>query len=48
VNGLREAAAADTALYRWSPVPQGVIPIAAYLKPAVLWRDAGTTFPFAI
>lgn len=43
-----EAAAADPALYLWTPVPQGIEETTAYVKTALEWRDAGTAVPFAI
>jgi len=48
VGGLMEAAAADPALYRWSPVPQGKSEAIAYVDTALAWRDAGTAVSFAI
>jgi len=48
IDGLVAAAAADPALYRWSPVPQGKDEAAAYIDTALAWRDAGTAVPFAI
>jgi RimJ/RimL family protein N-acetyltransferase len=48
VDGLAAAAANDRALYRWSPVPDGVLGAAAYVDTALAGRDAGTVVPFAI
>jgi N-acetyltransferase len=48
VNGLVIAAAADTALYQWSPVPQGEVEASSYVNTALAWRKAGSAVPFAI
>jgi RimJ/RimL family protein N-acetyltransferase len=48
VEGLVAAAAADSSLYRWSPVPQGKVEAESYVATALAWRDAGTAVPFAI
>lgn len=48
VEGLATAAATDSALYQWSPVPQGPEAAQAYVDIALAWRDAGTAVPFAI
>ena len=48
VEGLTAAAAADPALYQWTPVPQGRLETTAYVDTALSWRDAGTAVPFAI
>jgi RimJ/RimL family protein N-acetyltransferase len=48
VDGLIVAAAADPALYQWSPVPQGKSAAITYVETAMAWRDAGTAVPFAI
>jgi len=48
VDGLAAAAAFDSSLYQWSPVPQGKIEAAQYVDTALAWRDAGTALPFAI
>jgi RimJ/RimL family protein N-acetyltransferase len=48
VDGLVIAAAADPALYQWSPVPQGKAAAATYVDTALAWRDAGSAAPFAI
>lgn len=47
VGGL-VAAANDSTLYQWSPVPQGKVEASAYVNTALAWRDAGTAVPFAI
>ncbi len=47
VDGLVAAAAADSSLYRWSPVPQGEDQVRGYIATALAWRDAGTAAPFA-
>jgi len=48
VGGLVAAAANDSTLYQWSPVPQGKVEASAYVNTALAWRDAGTAVPFAI
>jgi RimJ/RimL family protein N-acetyltransferase len=48
VDGMVTAAAADPALYQWSPVPQGKAAAIAYVHTALAWRDAGSAVPFAI
>jgi len=48
VEGLVAAAAADPALYQWSPVPQGEVEATNYVATALAWRDAGSAVPFAI
>lgn len=48
MEGLVEASAADTSLYRWSPVPQGQAEAARYIETALTWKEAGTAVPFAI
>jgi RimJ/RimL family protein N-acetyltransferase len=48
VDGLMAAAAADPALYRWSPIPQGKAEATKYVETAMAWRDAGTAMPFAV
>lgn len=48
VDGLVAAAADDTELYRWSPVPRGKQAALAYIDTALAWRDAGSAVPFAI
>jgi len=46
--GLSTAAAANPALYRWSPVPQEEEECVKYIETALAWRDAGAALPFAI
>jgi RimJ/RimL family protein N-acetyltransferase len=48
VQGLVDAAAADPALYQWTPVPQGEVAARRYIEIVLGWRDAGTAVPFAI
>src|SRR3979490_3150231 len=48
VDGLVAAAAEDTSLYQWSPVPQGKAEATSYVDTAAAWRDADTAVPFAI
>jgi N-acetyltransferase len=47
IDGLVAASAADPALYRWSPVPQGKAEAKTYVDTALAWRDSGTAVPFA-
>ncbi len=47
-SGLTAAAAADSSLYQWSPVPQGEPEATKYVDTALTWRDGGTAVPFAI
>ncbi|HLV88349.1 MAG TPA: GNAT family protein [Candidatus Sulfotelmatobacter sp.] len=47
-EGLATASAADPALYKWSPVPQGVAEALAYINAALSARDADTAIPFAV
>lgn len=47
VEGLVNAAAADTSPYRWSPVPLSKAETIRYVDTALSWRDAGTAVPFA-
>jgi RimJ/RimL family protein N-acetyltransferase len=47
-EGLAGASSSDTALYRWSPVPQGLAEATQYIQTVVSWREAGTAEPFAI
>ncbi len=47
-EGLAAAAAADSSLYQWSPVPQGETEVTKYVDTALTWRDAGTAVPFVI
>ncbi len=48
VDGLAAAAAADPALYQWSPVPKTRAEAAKYVETALAWRDAGRAVPFAV
>ena len=48
VDGIAAAAAEDPSLYRWSPVPQGVVAARQYVETARSWFDAGTALPFAV
>jgi len=47
VDGLVAASVGDTALYRWSPVPQGKAAVTSYIETALAWRDADKAVPFA-
>jgi len=47
LDGLLAAAAADPALYQWSPVPQSREAARAYIETALAWREAGKAVPFA-
>ena len=47
-RGLAAAAAADSSLYQWSPVPQGETEATKYIATPLTWRDAGTAVPFVI
>jgi N-acetyltransferase len=47
VDGLVGASAGDSALYRWSPVPQNKAEAITYVETALAWKDAGTAVPFA-
>jgi len=47
IDGLTAAAAGDSSLYQWSPVPQSREQAVRYLDTALAWRDAGTSVPFA-
>jgi RimJ/RimL family protein N-acetyltransferase len=47
-EGLAAASAIDPPLYQWSPVPQGVDEVKAYIETALLWREAGKAMPYAI
>lgn len=47
VDGLVAAAAVDTSLYQWSPIPQGKVEATHYMKTALAWRDEGSAVPFA-
>jgi len=46
-EGLVAAAAADSSLYQWSPIPQGQAGAKTYVETALAWKDAGTAVPFA-
>jgi N-acetyltransferase len=46
--GLVSAAAADISLYRWSPVPQGLTEMNAYIQTASIQQEAGSVLAFAI
>lgn len=48
VDGLVAAAAADSSLYQWTPVPQGEVEATGYVDTALAWRDAGSAVPFAM
>jgi RimJ/RimL family protein N-acetyltransferase len=48
LNGLVTAASADPDLYRWTPVPQGVVAAREYMETALAWQHEGTALPFAI
>src|ERR1700722_5158982 len=48
IPGLVRAAAADPALYQWSLVPQTESETQRYVDTALSWRQAGTSYPFAI
>ena len=47
IPGLVAAAREDSALYRWSTVPQGVMEMAQYVDTALGGREAGSALPFA-
>jgi RimJ/RimL family protein N-acetyltransferase len=48
IDGLVAAAAGESTLYQWSPVPQSKAEATAYVETALAWRDADTAMPFAI
>lgn len=48
IDGLVAAAAADSSLYQWSPVPQGRDETIRYVDTALAWQGAGSAVPFAI
>jgi N-acetyltransferase len=48
VPALVEAAAVEPSLYRWTPVPQGLADMQAYVDTALAWKEAGTAVPFSI
>jgi RimJ/RimL family protein N-acetyltransferase len=47
-EALAAASAGNSALYRWSPVPQSVDEAVRYVDTALDWQNAGTAVPFAI
>lgn len=47
IEPLVIASAGDPALYRWSPVPQGIEETTRYVETALGARDAGMAVPFA-
>lgn len=47
IEPLVSASAGDPALYRWSPVPQGIDAVTRYVESALAARDAGQAVPFA-
>src|SRR5258708_19066638 len=47
-EGLAAAAAVDSSLYQWSPVPQGETEATKYVDTALTWRDEGSAVPFVI
>jgi len=47
VDGLVAAAAVDSSLYQWSPVPKDKAEATRYIDTALAWRNAGTAVPFA-
>jgi N-acetyltransferase len=48
VEGLVAAAAVDSSLYQWSPVPRGNVEATSYVDTALAWQHAGSAVPFAI
>jgi RimJ/RimL family protein N-acetyltransferase len=48
VAGLAAASAADSELYRWSPVPQDEDEAAKYVETALRWKEAEFAVAFAI
>jgi len=48
INGLVSASAADSSLYRWSPVPHGKAAVSAYVETALSWQGSGSAVPLAI
>lgn len=46
-EGLAAAASIDASFYEWSPVPQTVSAVRAYIETALEWRDAGMALAFA-
>lgn len=47
VDGLVAAAAADSSLYEWSPIPRDKRGAIGYIDTALAWRDEGSAVPFA-
>jgi N-acetyltransferase len=47
IESLAAASAGDPALYRWSPVPQGITEATQYVETALAVRDADMAVPFA-
>ena len=47
IDGLLAAAAADSSLYQWTPVPQTKIDAIRYIDTALVGQDAGSAVPFA-
>jgi RimJ/RimL family protein N-acetyltransferase len=47
IDGLVTAAAGDSSLYQWSPVPLGKDEAAQYVETALAWRAAGSAVPLA-
>jgi RimJ/RimL family protein N-acetyltransferase len=48
VDALAEAAATDSSLYQWSPVPRDRGQASSYIETALAWRAAGTALPFVV
>jgi len=48
IDGLVAAAAGDSSLYQWSPVPQNKSDATRYIETTLAWFEAGTAVPFAI
>jgi RimJ/RimL family protein N-acetyltransferase len=47
VDGLVAAAAADSSLYEWSPIPRDKREAIGYIDTALAWREEGSAVPFA-
>jgi N-acetyltransferase len=47
-DGLVAAAAGNSELYRWSPIPQDKTATEKYIETALSWKAAGTAVPFVI
>jgi N-acetyltransferase len=47
IESLAAASGGDPALYRWSPVPQGIAEATRYVEAALAARNAGMAVPFA-